>query len=212
MVLLAVLFVAPKAWAAPIQAGQPGVAVFGADQNEAGKALPKPAADTAPATPKPAYLQENQPLQLKDYDEPKAQPQSPWWQQLLGFLLKLVLVLGLVLLTLAAIKKLNGGRLALPNTKGRNLMVLESTHLTPQQAVHIICLGGDRLLVVGATPQSLTPLAEITDPLMVRHYMASSKVSASQFNQMYDLESVVQEHGEFLDESRGKRRKGWPRA
>jgi flagellar biogenesis protein FliO len=162
---------------------------------------------SAPADDKkPAYLSEDQPLQLKDYEEPKAAEPAPWWQQVLGFGFKLLMVIGLIFGSLAAVKKLSGGRMALnlPNTKGRNIVVLESTHLNPQQAIHMISLGGERLLVVGAGPQGLSTLTEITDPQQVRLFLQAQKTtpSASAFNQVFDLERVVQDtNSELLGET-----------
>jgi flagellar biogenesis protein FliO len=106
-------------------------------------------------------------------------------------------VIGLIAASLFAVKKLSGGRMALnlPNTKGRNIVVLESTHLNPQQAIHMISLGGERLLVVGAGPGGLSTLTEITDPTQVRHFLHAQKstTAASAFNQVFDLERVVQD-------------------
>ena len=170
----------------------------------------------------PAYLSEDAPLQLKDYEEPKPAAPEPWWQQLLGFLFKLAMVIGLIFLSLAVVKKLSGGKMTLnlPNTKGRNIVVLETTHLTPQQAIHMISLGGERLLVVGAGPQGLSTLTEITDPQQVRLFLQAQKTTpaASSFNQVFDLEQVVQEtnselladtFAEVQDDPRYRGRGGW---
>lgn len=171
------------------------------------------------ATPKPAYMTEDQPLRLRDYAEPQPAQPEPWWQQLLGFLLKLVIVLGLVVVSLVALKRMNGGKAILPNARSRNIVVLETTHLAPNQAMHLVSIGGERLLVVGAGPQGLTTLSEITDPEEVRPFMQGQRASgASPFNQVFDLESVVQEAGgDLFNEAYReqyptpkKRKKGWP--
>jgi flagellar biogenesis protein FliO len=178
------------------------VKVFGAG-NEAhlpAGALSPPKAPHVASSPMPAYMNENQPLHLKDYDEPAPTPEAPWWQQLLGFIFKLTMVVGLIFLSLWALKRLSGGKISLPSTRGRNVVVLETTNLGAQQAIHLVSLGGDRLLVVGATPQSLNTLAEITDPAQVRHYMQGQK-APSNFNQIFDLEGVVQETGGVFQET-----------
>lgn len=168
-----------------------------------------------PAPPKPAYLAEDQPLQLKEYEEPTPATQGPLWQQALGLLFKLVLVLALAIGSMFAVKKFNGGRLigALPQSKGRNMVVLETTHLSPQQAIHLISLGGERLLVVGAGPQGVTTLAEITEPAQMRPFLHGHKEQSSPFNQVFDMETVSQdEHASLYEAYREARhRQEWPR-
>lgn len=168
---------------------------------------------------KPAYMAEDQPFPLRDYEEPKPSPQAPWWQQALGFVFKLALVIGMIFVSLGAIKKLQGGRVTLPNAKGKNMVVLESANIGPQQNIHLISLGGDRLLVVGASPQGVTKLAEITDPSQVRPFLKPGNPNPSDFNQVYDMESVGADHAQDLfaqtmnevGERYGTRRPEWPR-
>lgn len=179
-------------------------------------ASPPPLVVAAKQPAPPAYQAEDQPLRLKDYDEPRPAPREPWWQQILGFLFKLALVIGLIVLGLSLFKRLSSTNLALSNTRGRNLVVLESAHVTPQQALHLISLGGSRLLVVGSSPQGLTTLAEITDPQQVAPFLQGRKGNPSAFNQAFDLESVVQEANsdllnETLREVQGPVRREWPR-
>ena len=168
---------------------------------------PEPQAPTAQEPPPrearpegPAYLAEDQPFQLKDYEEPKPQTQTPWWQTLLGFVFKLAIVISLIFASLMLVKKLSGGQLPMGlqlNPKGRNLVVLESTQLGPQQAMHLVSVGGERLIVVGTGPQGLSTLATIDDPNQVRLLLAATnqKGQNTAFGQMYDMESVVQEDG-----------------
>lgn len=200
LLMLAAAFAAPAVHAQAAPAAD-APKLFGEHSNLKGQG------QAAQADPKaPAYLSEDAPLQLKDYEEPKPAAPEPWWQQLLGFIFKLAMVLGLIVVSLAAVKKLSGGRMALnlPNTKGRNVVVLETTHLSPQQAIHMVSLGGERLLVVGAGPQGLTTLTEITDPAQVSLFLQAQKSqpTASSFNQVFDLEQVVQEtNSELLAET-----------
>jgi flagellar biogenesis protein FliO len=172
-----------------------------------------------PVSKKPAYMAEDQPFPLRDYEEPKPSPQAPWWQQALGFVFKLALVIGLIFLSLGVIKKLQTGRVSLPNAKGKNMVVLESAHLGPQQNVHLISIGGDRLLVVGTGPQGVTKLAEITDPNQVRPLLNPGRGNATAFNQVFDMESAGADHAQDLfaqtmsevGERYGTRRPEWPR-
>lgn len=178
-----------------------------------------PAAPAAAATDKPAYMTEDQPLQLRDYEEPTAaRAQEPWWQQLFGFLFKLAMVLGLIYLSLMAVRKFQSGQISLPTAKGRNMVVLESTQLNAQQAIHLVSLAGERLLVVGAGPQGLTTLSEITEPSAIAPFLSAQRGNASAFNQVFDLETVVQEANstlfdETLREVKDSRRPDteWPR-
>lgn len=166
----------------------------------------------------PAYTKEDQPFKLRDYEEPKAAPQAPFWQQALGFALKLLLVIGLIFASLTALKKFSGGRVNLPNAKGKNMAVLETLHLGPQQSVHLISLGGERLLVVGASPAGVNKLAEIDDLATARRLFDGGRGNATPFNQLYDLESVGADHHQDLfaetmkdvGDRFGGRRKGWP--
>jgi flagellar biogenesis protein FliO len=217
---------AGQAGAEAAQAADPAPAGGGA-----GLAAPDPAAaEAAPeavapapqkpaAKPKddgPAYLAEDQPFQLKDYEEPKRQEQAPWWQTLLGFVFKLAIVLGLIFGSMVAVKKMSGGKLGLGlplAAKGRNLVVLESASLGPAQQMHLVCVGGDRLIVVGSGPQGLSTLATIDDPHQVQALLAATnqKGQNTPFNQVYDMETVVQEadgdlfRGNLRDIGRGGR-------
>ncbi|MEB3285159.1 MAG: flagellar biosynthetic protein FliO [Candidatus Sericytochromatia bacterium] len=153
---------------------------------------------TPPRNTSPAYLQEDQPFKLRDYEEPKLQAESPWWQQTGGMLVKLVLVVMLLVGVLWFVKRgSSGGRINFGFTapKGRNLVVLESTHLGPQQTMHLVSVGGDRLIVVGASPSGLTTLATVDEPTQVQLLLAASRGQSTGFNQVYDLESLVQEPG-----------------
>lgn len=175
-------------------------------------AVTPPVAKAKPAGP--AYMQEDQPFKLRDYEEPKLNADAPWWDRTGGMLLKLALVVGMLLAALFALRKLTagGGPLGLSLAKGRNLVVLETTTLGPGQAMHLVSVGGDRLLVVGASPQGLTTLACIDEPGQVQLLLAASRGQSTGFNQVYDLESVVQ--GQGGDMFRGalsdlNRRGGW---
>jgi flagellar biogenesis protein FliO len=113
-------------------------------------------------------------------------------------LLKLVVVVMLLLGVLLFLKRGSaGGRINFGFTapKGRNMVVLETTNLGPQQAMHLVSIGGDRLIVVGASSSGLTTLATIDDPAQVQLLLAASRGQSTGFNHVYDLESMVQEPG-----------------
>jgi flagellar biogenesis protein FliO len=126
----------------------------------------------------------------------------------------LVVVIGLMLGALAFVRKVGGGKLpmGLAVGKGRNLIVLESTSLGPQHSMHLVSVGGDRLIVVGSSPQGLSTLATIDDPTQAAMLLAASRGQNTSFNQMYDMETVMQ--GPGGDAFRGAltdlgRRGGW---
>ncbi|MEB3222941.1 MAG: flagellar biosynthetic protein FliO [Candidatus Sericytochromatia bacterium] len=188
---------APPAAAPPAPPARPAAAP---------SARPKPAG--------PAYMAEDQPFKLRDYEEPKLEAEAPWWQQTGGLILKLVVVIGLMLAALAFVRKVGGGKLpmGLAVGKGRNLVVLESTSLGPQHSMHLVSVGGDRLIVVGSSPQGLSTLATIDDPTQAAMLLAASRGQNTSFNQMYDMETVMQ--GPGGDAFRGAltdlgRRGGW---
>lgn len=181
-------------------------------------AAPQPE-EAAPAKAAPAYTKEDQPFKLRDYEEPKAAPPAPWWQQALGFVFKLGIVIGLIFASLGLIKKFSGGRISLPSAKGRNLAVLESLQLGPQQSVHVVSLGGERLLVLGTSPQGVSTLAEITDPQQLKPFLNPGRGNATPFNQLYDMESVGTDHPQdlFTDAMRQVggldiKTTGWPKS
>jgi flagellar biogenesis protein FliO len=75
----------------------------------------------------------------------------------LSALFKLCLVLGLLYASLGLYKRYRG---AIPGIQGRQITILESSRLSPRQAVHLIQVR-DQTLLIGATDQGLTLLAEI---------------------------------------------------
>lgn len=150
----------------------------------------------APEQPaRPAYLSEDQPFKLKDYEEPVPAVREPWWQSAIGMGFKMLVVLALAGGSMVAIKKFNGGKLPnlpLAGGRGRNLVVLETTHVSPGQAIHLVSIGGDKLLVVGSGPQGLRTLAEIDDPGQVQPLLAGNRTNNTSFNQAYDMETELQ--------------------
>lgn len=73
-------------------------------------------------------------------------------------LLNLGLVVGLIYGSLYLLRRWQGG--ALGARPARQLAVLETTRLSPRQAVHLIQVG-ERTLLIGATDQAVTLLVEV---------------------------------------------------
>lgn len=96
---------------------------------------------------------------LRSYTELAAgQDEGPWWSLTLEMLLKLGLVIVLIYLSAWALRRfLLRGRLW-TGTQGV-LTVLEMLPLGPQRTLYLVAVG-PKLLVIGATGQHLTTLAE----------------------------------------------------
>lgn len=73
-------------------------------------------------------------------------------------LAKTALVLGLLFLTLAGLKRWQTG-----SARTRQLSVVESLRLSPRQALHLVRVGG-RYLLVGASDAQVSLLTEVTEP------------------------------------------------
>jgi flagellar biosynthetic protein FliO len=78
----------------------------------------------------------------------------------LDMLAKLLLVLGLFY---AAVYGAKRWRKLLPGGQTRHITVLESTPLSPRQALHLVRVG-EQVLLVGATDQGLSLLSEVNLP------------------------------------------------
>jgi flagellar biosynthetic protein FliO len=74
-----------------------------------------------------------------------------------GVLFKFGLVIALLYTSLYLLRRWRGEALAGSN---RQLAVLETTHLSPRQALHLV-RAGDQVLLIGATDQNLTFLAHV---------------------------------------------------
>lgn len=82
---------------------------------------------------------------------------------LVDVILKLGLVIALIYGSLYALRRWPGG--ALGARPARRLAVLETSRLSPRQAIHLLRVG-ERTLLVGATDQAVTLLADLEpDPL-----------------------------------------------
>lgn len=72
--------------------------------------------------------------------------------------LKLGAVIALIYGSLFLLKRWQGG--ALMTARRKQLTIVETTRLSPRQALHVV-KAGDRTLLVGATDQNLTLLTEL---------------------------------------------------
>ncbi len=148
----------------------------------------------------PAYLKENGALNLRDYDEPRRNAETPMWQTVLSMLFKLLLVVGLIVLSLGVFRQYFQGRLGLPTLRGKNVVLLESTMLSPQHTVHVVSLGGDRLLVLGASAGGLALLTEITDAQAVKQFIQSSQGRDNRFGREIATQEALQSDPTAFDE------------
>lgn len=74
--------------------------------------------------------------------------------------LKFGVVILLIYVSLLALRKWQFGR---AGGVQRQMAILETTHLSPRQALHIVRVG-EKTLLIGATDQSLTCLSELAAP------------------------------------------------
>ena len=106
------------------------------------------------------------PYYVRDYQEiTQSAPQQPWYSLTFDLVVKLGLVIGLIYLTMWALKRFVLGpqaRTKAARLTGR-LEVLDTTHLAPNRTVYLVEVA-DRVLVLGATQSTLSTLAEIKEP------------------------------------------------
>lgn len=121
---------------------------------------------TAPGPPPAATPAAGADAALPDYRAFATTPaEPPWWLVLSGLTLKLGLVLLLIYATVWLLRRYLGRPAGAPAATSA-LRLVQSLPLGQQQQIHLIEIG-DRLLVVGATPQHLTLLGEIDDSAAV---------------------------------------------
>jgi flagellar biogenesis protein FliO len=97
----------------------------------------------------------------RDYREPLG------WTQVLLLAAKLILVIGLVYAVLAGLRwlrRLGTGQVGQRRSGDQNptIHVLETATLTPSRSLHLISVG-EKTLLIGATDQQLSLLAELAD-------------------------------------------------
>lgn len=107
---------------------------------------------------------------IRDYQEiTQATPAQPWLGLTFDLVVKLGLVIGLIYLTMWALRTYVLG----PQAKAKvarampgRLEVLDTTNLGPNRTVYLVEVA-DRVLVLGATPTTLSTLAEIREPAAI---------------------------------------------
>jgi flagellar protein FliO/FliZ len=103
---------------------------------------------------------------VRDYQEiTQSAPQQPWYSLTFDLVVKLGLVIGLIYLTMWALKRFVLGPQARtrPARLTSRLEVLDTTQLAPNRTVYLVEVA-DRILVLGATQSTLSTLAEIKEP------------------------------------------------
>jgi flagellar protein FliO/FliZ len=103
---------------------------------------------------------------VRDYQEiTQSAPQQPWYSLTFDLVVKLGLVIGLIYLTMWALKRFVLGPQARtsPTRLAGRVEVLDTTHLAPNRTVYLVEVA-DRVLVLGATQSTLSTLAEIKEP------------------------------------------------
>lgn len=103
---------------------------------------------------------------LRDYSEIASAPASaPWWSMTFDLVVKLGLVIGLIYLTMWALRTYVLGPQARRRLGARltgRMDVLDTTQLAPNRTLYLVEVA-DRVLVLGATGTSLNMLAEIKE-------------------------------------------------
>ena len=104
---------------------------------------------------------------LRDYSEIASAPAAaPWWSMTFDLVVKLGLVIGLIYLTMWALRTYVLGpqaRKRLGNRLSGRMDVLDTTVLAPNRTLYLVEVA-DRVLVLGATGTSLSTLSEIREP------------------------------------------------
>ena len=103
---------------------------------------------------------------LRDYSEIASAPaNAPWWSMTFDLVVKLGLVIGLIYLTMWALRTYVLGPQARRRLGARltgRMDVLDTTQLAPNRTLYLVEVA-DRVLVLGATGTSLNTLAEIKE-------------------------------------------------
>jgi len=117
------------------------------------------------AVPEPAEpLSDNtSPLFAKDSNPPVRPVDNLSTKEL--FSKMMISVLLVVVLGVSAIYISKKFLPRITNLSGREIHIVETVHLGPRRAVHILKVG-DKQLLIGSTNESITKLADVTDALM----------------------------------------------
>lgn len=106
---------------------------------------------------------EGGPLFTNELSSSAGTTNSPTSQELFfKMMLSVLLVIALGAAAIYVSKKLLP---KITNAPSKEIRILETAHLGPHKAVHLIKIGNQRFLI-GSTNQSITTLADVTDALM----------------------------------------------
>lgn len=111
-----------------------------------------------------AYMAEDQPLRLRDYEAPRdaqaaGEGAGGWASQLGGLLLKLLVVLALAGGAFLMVKRSGiAPNLSRLTGRGKHLAVMESVALGPQHALHLVSLGARGVALVATSPNGVASL------------------------------------------------------
>jgi flagellar biogenesis protein FliO len=98
---------------------------------------------------------------MVEYQDPQVQPAPNGILTVAGLIFKLAIVLGLIYLTVLGLRFVsNRGRAGLPSSGA--ITVLDKTALSQNRELYVIDVA-DKVLVLGATANSISVLSEITD-------------------------------------------------
>lgn len=154
----ALFFAQAPAWPAPDEAvsAAPAAPESGADQAQPAP----PGAESGDGFLLPEYDPAADEALSLDQDPADARP---FWLVSAELALKLLLVIGLIYAALRGLRWLQGGRRR-PSTGGATIRVLETVGLTPGHSLHLVVVG-EKTLLLGATEQQLSLLAELAELL-----------------------------------------------
>jgi flagellar biosynthetic protein FliO len=125
-----------------------------------------PAAKAAPVAATKSFLD--------DYKEPtKNDNETPIGRVIVDLIWKLALVLGIAYLSIYALRGIMNRQAVLPGQRGR-LKVLETAALGPNRSVHLVRVG-NKVLVLGSTPDQITAIGEVDEPETAPQSLASTQ-------------------------------------
>ena len=130
------------------------------------------------ASPVNATVQPNQAEQIpafafgaaaEDPNFPLARDGASTRELFFKMMLSVVLVVGLGAAAIYASRKLMG---KITNLPGKRIRIVETTHLGPRKAIHLLRVG-DRCLLLGSTNESITKLADLTTDFAIQERVFS---------------------------------------
>lgn len=153
---------------------------------------PRPAetrpAETAPPAPKPVVAPKPKPVTpppaadarpfFTEYQDPEQRRETPLGRVLVDLVVKLGIVLAIAYGSLYILRGVMARQGMAPGRQ-RHLRVLESASLGPNRSVHVVRVG-EKVMVVGSTPEQVTMLAEVDDVETLRQLNAEREAGSFQ--------------------------------